>query len=119
MRVTTIPPSGFVDWGYQQSLSSVSGSYTLAREDAGKIILIDSESANTLTVPSSLTVDFPIGTHITIVQKGSGQTTIFPGAQTVLLQYTTTNKLRSKYSTASIIKIGVDEWLLFGDLAVV
>jgi hypothetical protein len=50
------------------------------------------------------------------MQYGAGQVTI-SGDTGVTVRATPTNKLRATYSTASIIKIATDEWVLAGDVA--
>jgi hypothetical protein len=91
--------------------------YTLVLSDDGKIITMDNSSANTITVPES--VNFPIGTQVTIIQIGTGQTTIDPENVNVNLRSTTTLKLRSQYSSASLIKISSTDWVVIGDMAVI
>jgi hypothetical protein len=71
-----------------------------------------------LTIPTDAADEFAIGQRIDIVQYGAGQVTI-AGDTGVTLNSTPTNKLRAQYSTASVIKIAVNEWLLVGDLALV
>lgn len=103
---------------WHNALNSQTGSsYTLALADDGKVVTINNASANTLTVPKNSVVTFPIGTQITIVQLGAGQTTISPVDGDVTLRSNTTLRLRSQYSVVSILKIGTNEWLVFGDLA--
>jgi hypothetical protein len=73
-------------------------------------------SANTLTVPPSSSVDFPIGTTLVIVQTGSGQTTLTAGAG-VTINGTPGLKLRVQWSSATLIKRGTDAWIAMGDLS--
>jgi hypothetical protein len=51
------------------------------------------------------------------VQYGAGQITI-QGDTGVTLRCTVLPKTRTQYSFASIIKVGTNEWILTGDLAV-
>ena len=51
-------------------------SYTLVLADKDKLVEVSNASANTLTVPLNSSVAFPVGTQITILQTGAGQTTI-------------------------------------------
>ena len=93
--------------------------YTLALSDDGKVITMSNSSANTLTIPKNSVISFPVGTQITIVQTGTGQTTLAPADGDVTIRSTTTLKLRSQYSSASIMQISTNEWLVIGDMAVI
>jgi hypothetical protein len=91
-------------------------SYVLALSDDGKLVEMGVGSANTLTVPPSSSVDFPIGTTLVIVQTGSGQTTLTAGAG-VTINGTPGLKLRVQWSSATLIKRGTDAWIAMGDLS--
>lgn len=104
---------------WHSSLNAQTGTtYTLALSDDGKVVTMSNAASNTLTVPKNSVIAFPVGTQITIVQKGAGQTTIDPVDVDVDLRTTTTLRLRSQYSAATLIKIDTDEWLVIGDMAV-
>jgi len=95
---------------------SKTANYTLTLLDDGSLIQMNVSSANTLTVPLNSSAAFPIGTQITIVQSGSGQTTIGKEDQSISLNATPGLKLRAQWSTATLIKLGTDSWLVTGDL---
>lgn len=101
-----------------QSLSAKAGNYTLAIGDAAEtIIIMDSSSANDLTVPSASAVSFTTGTSITIVQRGTGKTRILAGAGVTLLA-TPGVYLRARYSSCTLVKTeNANEWFVIGDLA--
>jgi hypothetical protein len=91
--------------------------YTLSLLDESALVMIDNLSAsNIVNVPSFNSVPFVTGTQITIMQKNLGQTNIV-GATGVTLRFTPSNRLRSIWSSAALIKIGTNEWVLVGDLA--
>jgi len=90
-------------------------SYTLLLSDDGKIINMNVGSANNLTVPVNSSVPFPIGTSVTVVQYGSGETTINPTVGVTVRTSGSRYKLFEQYSTVVLTKIGVDEWILNGD----
>jgi hypothetical protein len=91
-------------------------SYTLVLADKAKVVEMNVGSANSLTVPTNASVEFPIGTQIHIVQTGSGQTTVVaPSGGTV--NTATTLKLRAQWSAATLIKRAENTWVLVGDLA--
>jgi hypothetical protein len=70
----------------------------------------------TILIPTNATQAYSIGQRVDIMQYGAGQVTVSPDTG-VTLRSTPTNKLRATYSSASIIKIATDEWVLAGDVA--
>ena len=89
--------------------------YTPVLSDAGKIIEISNSSAITLTIPTNASVAFPVGTQITILQTGAGQITVAdPSGGT--LNATPGKKLRTQWSSATLLKRATDTWVLIGDL---
>lgn len=96
---------------------STTTNYLILSSDDGKVVLINSSSANILYIPHNANTSLPVGTQVTIVQKGAGQTTIAGLDPAVTLRSNTTLKLRSQYSVVTVLKIATDEWLVFGDLA--
>ena len=98
------------------SINSQSASYTLVLSDAGKMVEISNASANTLTVPADSTSNFPVGTQISILQTGTGQTTV-TNAVGVTINGTPGLKLRTQWSIATLIKRAANTWVLLGDTA--
>lgn len=90
-----------------------SSSYTLAIADSFK--MVEMSSGGTLTVPLNSSVAFPIGTAIDILQSGSSQVTIAP-ASGVTINATPGLKLRTQWSSATLIKRSENTWLAMGDL---
>jgi hypothetical protein len=91
-------------------------SYTLAAlTERDSLIEINKSSAATLTIPTNATVAWPIGTSIDILQTGTGQVTI-AGAAGVTVNATPGLKLRTQWSSASLLKRGTDLWVVVGDL---
>jgi hypothetical protein len=103
-------------WDTAQSIEVKSDNYTLVLGDAGKLIRCTKATSMTILIPTNAAAAYSIGQRVDIMQYGVGQVTV-SGDTGVTLRFTPTNKLRATYSTASIIKIGTDEWVLAGDLA--
>ena len=101
--------------GKATEIKSVSTSYTLILEDLGKLVEINTSSANNLTIPLESSVDFPIGSQIYIIQTGTGQTTIVPTGG-VTLSGTPGLKLRAQNSGAQLVKKSSNNWVAIGDL---
>ena len=91
-------------------------SYTLALTDDGKVVEMGVASGNTLTVPPNASVAFPIGTQIVILQTGAGQVTLTQGAG-VTINATPGLKLRTTWSSATLIKRATNTWVAIGDLS--
>jgi len=103
-------------WDTAQVIETKSDTYTLVLADAGKLIRCTKATSMSIIVPLNSAEAYSVGQRIDIMQYGAGQVTI-SGDTGVTVRATPTNKLRATYSTASIIKIATDEWVLAGDLA--
>lgn len=93
----------------------INANYSLELSDAGKVIIGDSTSSITISIPSNSSISFNIGTVIYFFQKNNGQI-IFSPATEVSLYTSLGTKTRTQYSVAFLIKIASDEWVLGGDL---
>lgn len=91
-------------------------SYTLVLSDADKLVEMNVATANNLTVPLNSSVAFPTGTQILLAQYGAGQTTVVATSGVTIRSNGGKLKLNVQYSGATLIKIGTDDWYLFGDI---
>jgi len=91
-------------------------SYTLVLADVAKVISLTNAAAITLTVPTNATVAFPLGTQILLYQGGAGQVTV-GGAGVTLRSQGSKLKLNGQYSIGGLLKVGTDEWILYGNTA--
>jgi hypothetical protein len=89
--------------------------YDLVLADKNKMIEMNNSSANNLNVPPNAVAAFEVGTIITILQTGTGQTTIV-GVGGTTVNGTPGLKLRAQWSTATLIKRGTNTWVATGDL---
>ena len=80
------------------------------------LIEIDSTSATTLTIPLDSTVNYPVGTTIDILQTNTGQVTIAPVSGSVTVNATPGLKLRTRWSSATLLKRAANTWVVYGDL---
>lgn len=91
-------------------------SYTLSSlAERDSLIEVSSGSATTVTIPAESSVNYPIGTSIDILQTSSGQVTI-AGAGGVTVNATPGLKLRTQWSSATLLKRAADTWVVYGDL---
>lgn len=93
--------------------------YTLVLTDAGKIVEVNKATAAVVTIPPNSSVAFPIGTTLEVVQIGAGQVSFSSGAGVTIRSPSNQLSLNGVYSSASLRKRATDEWVLFGDLALV
>jgi hypothetical protein len=98
------------------TISAKTDSYTLSNlNERDTIIEISKTSATTLTIPADSTVDYPVGTTLDIIQTNTGQVTI-EGAVGVTVNATPGLKLRTRWSSATLLKRASNTWLVYGDL---
>ena len=92
-------------------------SYTLVIGDADKLVETNVATANNLTIPLNSSVAFATGTQILLAQYGAGQTTVVATSGVTIRSSGGKLKLTAQYSGATLIKIGSDDWYLFGDIS--
>jgi len=98
-------------------ISQKTASYTLSSlTERDDLIEMGSASPITLTIPTDATLNFPIGTSIDILQTGAGQVTIAPVSGTVTVNATPGLKLRTTWSSCTLLKRAANTWVVFGDL---
>jgi hypothetical protein len=98
-------------------ISQKTASYTLSSiNEKDSMIEIDAAGATTVTVPTDAAVAFPVGTSLDILRVGAGAVDVV-GAGGVTVNATPGLKLRSQWSSATLIKRAADTWVLVGDLS--
>ena len=92
-------------------------SYTLAVADASnKWVTMDNSSAITVTVPPSV---YSVGDQINVQTIGTGQVTFAQGAGVTITSAGGTSnapKIRSRYSSATVICVASNSFTIVGDL---
>jgi hypothetical protein len=96
--------------------------YTLVAGDAGDILLASNgATAGTINIPTDATLNFAIGTQITILNVGTGLITVqatTSGTTTVRSTGATATapKCRAQYSAMTCWKQAANLWYVFGDI---
>ncbi len=91
--------------------------YTLAMIDRGQTVTMDNAAANTVTIPTNVTVGFDTGTVINIVMLGAGGTSITGDTGVTVNGVSAgTKTIQSQYQGASILKVAVNTWIVSGDV---
>ncbi len=86
---------------------------TLAHQDS--VVEMNSTSPTTFTIPTNAALAWPIGASMDIIGVGTGEVTIL-GDTGVTVNSTPGLKLRTQWSSATILKRGTDTWIAYGDL---
>jgi hypothetical protein len=92
-------------------------SYTLVLGDAGKMVEMNSASANTLTIPPNSSVAFPIGTQVGVRQVSAGVTTVAVSGSATVVSRASLVALAGAWAEAMLTKRATDQWVLSGDIA--
>ena len=102
-----------------QNLQDSAANYTLVASDAGKHIYKNDGQAYGVEIPTDASVDFEIGTAITIV-SGDSWTYIYPADNMTTevwgagFNTTSSSFYIPNNSIATLLKIGTDKWMLSG-----
>jgi hypothetical protein len=96
--------------------------YTAVKADGlNAIVTMDNASANTFSIPTDATYNFPIGTTLVVYQKGAGVTTIqavTSGTTTVVSAGAVlAAPVLARYKSAACIKIAANSWVVVGGIA--
>jgi hypothetical protein len=96
--------------------------YTLVLNDSYQnLIPMDKATAIALKIPTNATAAIPVGTVITVLNKGVGLCTISavtPGTTTVLSAgAVAASPTLAQYNTAACIKTATDTWYVVGAIA--
>ena len=86
---------------------------TLDHKD--NVVEMNMSSAGTFTVPLDATLAWPVGASMDIFATGTGEITI-AGEGGVTLNSTPGLVLRTQWSSATIMKRGANNWVVYGDL---
>lgn len=96
--------------------------YTAVLDDQYQVLVpMNKATAVAFKIPTNASVAFPVGTAITVLNKGAGLCTISavtPGTTTVLSAgATAASPTVAQYKTAVCIKTATDVWYVVGAIA--
>jgi hypothetical protein len=95
-------------------------SYTPVLTDQYQVLITRSNAgASTLTIPTNASVAFPVGTVITVLNKGAGAVTISgAGGVTVLSAgATAASPTLAQYKSAALMQVAANTWYVVGAIA--
>jgi len=96
-------------------VSAASTDYTLVLADANTAITFD--GTFDVLIPDEATVDFPVGTQVIVINRGTGTLTFGAVSAATINSAGSVYDITAEYGIASLIKTGADEWYLAGNLA--
>jgi hypothetical protein len=79
------------------------------------VVEMNSSSAVTFTIPANEDFAWPVGASMDVIATGTGEVSIL-GADGVTINSTPGLKLRTQWSSATLLKRGVNSWIAYGDL---
>jgi len=96
--------------------------YTAVLDDQYQVLVpMNKATAVAFKIPTNASVAFPVGTAITILNKGAGAVTISAvtsGTTTVLSAgAVAASPTLAQYKTAVAIKVSIDTWYVVGGIA--
>jgi hypothetical protein len=94
--------------------------YTPVLADNGKIVTLSNASSIAVTIPTNASVAYPVGAQLTFSSLGVGIATIQgAGGVTIVSTGATASAptIRARYSTAAVIQLSADNWIVMGDIA--
>lgn len=106
--------NGLVTFGFNDQTGTT---YTPVLADQYQVMITRSNaSASTLTIPTNASVAFPVGTVITVLNKGAGTVTISgAGGVTVLSAgATAASPTLAQYKSCALIQTAANAWYVVG-----
>lgn len=94
--------------------------YTPVLTDQYQVLVTRSNaSASTLTIPTNATVAFPVGTVITVLNKGAGLVSISGASGVTILSVGTVAAIPtlSQYKSCALIQTSANNWYVVGAIA--
>jgi hypothetical protein len=92
-------------------------SYTPVLTDQYQVLITRSNaSASTLTIPTNASVAFPVGTVITVLNKGAGIVSISGAATVTVLSAGTVAAIPTlaQYKSCALIQVAANIWYVVG-----
>lgn len=98
------------------AIESKTASFTLALADAGKMMLVNTGTDITVTIPLNSSVAFDIGTEIEITRLGAGEVAIAGATGVTIDSILSMTSVSDQYGVVALKKLDTNEWLLAGAL---
>ena len=97
-------------------INTQTSNYTLLLSDQNKLIEMSAATNIDVIVPAYSAVSYDVGTQILLVRGGSGEVSVVADSGVTIKSVNTYLSLNNQYSPATLVKVDVNTWYLFGDL---
>lgn len=97
-------------------VSAITESRTISAADAGKLFLVSSAEAVTITLPANADVAIPTGTEFEFARWSTGTVTFAAGTDAVIVSSSDLKSIATQCGCVAVKKVSADKWLLAGDL---
>ena len=94
------------------TIDTKTANHTLTAGDNGKMLLINSASSVTITIPTGLAYEY----EVEVVRYGTGAVSFSPAAGVTIRSAGSNVNINNQYGAAVLKCLGSNEWLLVGDL---
>lgn len=111
-----IDPSTGQMSGHGSRIVDYADSADLALADAGSVIRSTKATAMTITIRLQSAIAYRDGTQYGLIQRGAGQLTIAAEGGVTLNSKGGNKKLPAQFAGATLVRDGLNEWTLIGDL---
>ena len=90
--------------------------YNLILSDVNYVLAMSHSSSASIYVPSYASASIGTGSQVMIVNWSGVTLSVAAGPGATLLSVDSSTRIRTRYSAATLIKMGLDTWLLTGDI---
>lgn len=90
--------------------------YTFDLSDQSALLLFDYPVETIVYIPTDVTANFPIGAEINFSMHNTGVVRLSADPSVSVRAADGRDKLRVQHSTATVLKLSANDWLLFGDI---
>lgn len=106
---------GFFNYMRPQSVA-ITASTTLSLDHADRMLMVNSASAVTITIPTHAAAAFPVGTMISICRLGAGAVSLAAASGVTLHTQGDALTFDGQYGAVTLYKLGANEWCGWGAL---
>lgn len=99
------------------STVAVTGSTTLTIDHVGKVLLVNSGNAVTITIPTFASKEIPVGSMLTVTGLGTGTVTFAAASGVTIQSKEGALSIDGQYGGVSLYHSSQDVWIIWGALA--
>ena len=92
------------------TIATATTNYTVGSANAGELVLLNSASAGTVTIPLDATYSFPVGSIVGLYNSGSATWTVATAGTAATVSGSATTL--AQYSSATLLKTAANTWYI-------